>query len=220
MAGTVGGGIAGLIGGLFYGFAAVSQPLAPGVGAISLVLVLTCLTIVVALIGGAGVGFGIAGVRHVTGRLGPWSIAGGALGGFLIGGAAKLLGLDAFSLLLGRSPGDITGAPEGALIGAAVGFGLWIGRGRLRVSTAAASIAGAISGILITLLRGHMMGGSLELLALTFPGSRLRLDQIGHLFGEPGFGPIAQSVTGGLEGALFGAFVAGAMVLTRKSFGD
>ena len=37
-----------------------------------------------------------------------------------------------------------------------------------------------------------MMGGSLDLLAQSFPASRLRLDQIGGLFGEPGFGPVSQ----------------------------
>ena len=45
------------------------------------------------------------------------------------------------------------------------------------------------------------MGGSLDLLARSFPDSRLRLDPIGGLFGESGFGPISQVVTGGLEGA-------------------
>ena len=51
-AGTVGGGLAGFVGGLFYGFAGASQPLAPGMGAISIVLVLLCLTII-------GIPFGI-----------------------------------------------------------------------------------------------------------------------------------------------------------------
>src|SRR5690242_13044807 len=38
--GTVGGGVAGFIGGLIYGFAGASQPLAPGMGAVSVLLVL------------------------------------------------------------------------------------------------------------------------------------------------------------------------------------
>src|SRR5215213_7434428 len=46
-AGTIGGGVAGLIGGLFYGLAGASQPLQPGMGAASVLLVLVCLTIVV-----------------------------------------------------------------------------------------------------------------------------------------------------------------------------
>ena len=39
-AGTIGGGIAGLFGGLFYGFAGAAQPLQPGMGAVSVLLVL------------------------------------------------------------------------------------------------------------------------------------------------------------------------------------
>jgi hypothetical protein len=57
------------------------------------------------------------------------------------------------------------------------------------------------------------MGGSLDLLARNFPHSRLRLDQIGAVLGEQGFGPISQVVTGCLEGALFGACIVGAMVV-------
>src|SRR3954468_10839411 len=37
-AGTVGGGVAGFLGGLIYGFAGASQPLQPGLGAVSAVL--------------------------------------------------------------------------------------------------------------------------------------------------------------------------------------
>src|SRR5215208_6615188 len=48
-AGTIGGGIAGLLGGLFYGFAGASQPLAPGIGAVSVLLVLVCVSALVAL---------------------------------------------------------------------------------------------------------------------------------------------------------------------------
>jgi hypothetical protein len=60
------------------------------------------------------------------------------------------------------------------------------------------------------------MGGSLDLLARNFPGSRLKLDQLGALFGESTFGPISQTVTAGLEGALFGACLVGAMILSRR----
>ena len=44
-AGTIGGGVCGLLGGLFYGFAGASQPLQPGMGAVSVLLVLVCLGI-------------------------------------------------------------------------------------------------------------------------------------------------------------------------------
>jgi DNA-binding winged helix-turn-helix (wHTH) protein len=217
-AGTLGAGVAGVIGGLFYGFAGASQPLEPGIGAASVLLVLLWLTIAAALMGGAGVSFGIAAAGFARAR--PWSIVGGAAGGLVVGGVVKLLGLDAFNLLLGRSPGDITGGAEGLLLGGAVGFGAWLesrSPRSLRRSVAASALAGAAAGILIPLLGGRLMGGSLDLLARSFPGSRLRLDQIGTLFGESGFGPISQIVTGSLEGMLFAGCIVGAMILARRS---
>jgi hypothetical protein len=48
-AGTVGGGVAAFFGGLVYGFAGASQPLQPGLGAISILLVILCLTIIVGM---------------------------------------------------------------------------------------------------------------------------------------------------------------------------
>ena len=222
-AGMIGGGVAGVFGGLFYGFAVASHPLQTGTGAVSVLLVLVCLTILVALIGGGGVGFGIAAAGFASGRPSQWNIIGGACGGLVVGAFVKLLGLDAFNLLFGQSPGDITGAAEGALLGGAVGFGAWLGsrgtgRVPLRRSIAAAGLAGGAAGILIPLLGGRLMGGSLDLLARRFRDSRLRLDQIGGLFGESDFGPVSQVATSGLEGALFGACVVGAMIIARRSF--
>jgi len=218
-AGTIGAGIAGIVGGLAYGFAGASQPLGPGMGAASVLLVLLWLTIAAALMGGAGVSFGIAASGFASAR--QWSIVGGALGGLVVGGAVKLLGLDAFNLLLGQAPGEITGAAEGVALGGAVGLGAWLaGRAaeplRLRRGLAAAGLAGAAAGILIPLLGGRLMGGSLDLLARHFPNSRLRFDQIGALFGESGFGPVSQMVTGGLEGMLFGGCIVGAMIIARR----
>jgi DNA-binding winged helix-turn-helix (wHTH) protein len=218
-AGTLGGGVAGLVGGLVYGFAGASQPLQPGMGAISVLLVLMCLSVAVALLGAAGVALGIAATGFVPDRTRRWSIAGGALGGLIVGAIVKLLGLDAFSLLIGQSPGDITGPFEGVLLGGAVGLGAWLASrtGSIRRGAAVASLCGGAAGLVIPVLGGRMLGGSLDLLARHFPASRLRLDQIGALFGEQGFGPISQIVTGGLEGALFGGCVVGAMLLARRN---
>jgi len=220
--GTIGGGVAGLIGGLFYGFAGASDPLQPGMGSASVLLVLVCLTVLVALIGGIGVAFGIAAglARDPSGR---WAIAGGTAGGLIVGAVTKLLGIDAFNLLFGQSPGNITGAGEGAIIGGAVGLGAWLavkqGLGLRRGATLAA-LFGSVAGAVIPLLGGRLMGGSLAALAASFPNSRLKLDQIGQLFGEQRFGPVSQAVTGALEGALFAGCVVGAMVLARRSFPD
>lgn len=219
-AGTIGAGMAGLIGGLVYGFAGASQPLQPGMGAASVLLVLLCVTILMALIGGAGVATGIAAADAARDR--PWlRMLGGAAGGLVVGGIVKLLGLDAFNLLFGQSPGDITGGIEGAALGGAVGLGAWLAsRGAkarsLRHAAGIAALTGAAAGVLITLAGGRLMAGSLDLLSRQFPDSRLRLDQIGAIFGESGFGRVSEVVTGGLEGALFAGCIVGAMLIARR----
>ena len=216
-AGTTGAGVAGIFGGLFYGFISVSQPFV-GVGAVSLLLVLVCLNVIIGLTAGAGVSLGIAASGLLPGRRWRWSILGGAVGGLVVGAVVRLIGLDAFNLLFGQSPGDITGGLEGLLLGGAVGFGIWFGsRGatirRPRRTVIAAALAGGATGTLIPMLGGRLMGGSLNLLARSFPHSRLHVDQIGASFGELGFGPFSQAVTGCIEGALFGACIVGAMVV-------
>jgi len=225
-AGMIGGGLAGGVGGLLYGFAVAAEPMQSGVGAASVVLVLALITAVVGLLGGAGVSFGVAAAAGLAWkRRWLWSAVGGAAGGMLVGALVKLIGLDAFNLLFGQTPGAITGAGEGALLGGAVGFGVWLagrpGRdGSFRRGALFGGLAGGTAGVLIAVLGGRLMGGSLDLLARGFPDSRLRIGPIGGLFGEDGFGPVSQAVTSGLEGALFGAAVVGAMVLARRRLGD
>ncbi len=220
-AGAAGGGIAGLTGGLLYGFAGVSTPVQPGVGALSVLLVVTAVCVAVGAIGGAGVGLGLAAAAD--GERPPWyrSALGGALGGLLTGAVVKLLGVDTLSLLFGHAPSGLTGAAEGLVLGGVVGLGAWLGwregRPRLRLGSGLAALAGGIAGVAIALAGGRLMAGSLDLLARTFPESRLRLNPIGALFGEQGFGPVSQVVTAGLEGALFGGCVVGAMIVARRT---
>jgi DNA-binding winged helix-turn-helix (wHTH) protein len=248
-AGTLGGGVAGLIGGLLYGFAAAAQP---GVGAISVLLVLAGVCALVGLAAAAGVSLGIAAAGFASAYRALWIVVGGAGGGVLVGAMVKLLGTDAFNLLTGRTPGDIAGAPEGVLLGGVVGLAAWLaaplpqaggvrggperdartgpprapaasGRGgwsgSLRRGVAIAMALGALGGVLISLLGGRLMLGSLELLARSFPGSQLQLAPIGAWFGEDGLGPVGQAVSSGLEGALFGGCIVGAMILARSSLG-
>ena len=221
-AGMLGGGIAGVIGGLFYGLGA-AQPLPSGMGASSIVLVLIALTVGVGVIGGGSVGVGVAAARTAWGHASPGSIIGGAFAGLVVGAVVKLLGVDAFNLLFGQSPAGMTGTGEGALLGAAIGFGTWLYAGRglsLRLTAAATALTGAVVGVMIPVLGGRLMGGSLDLLTRQFPASRLRLDPIGGLFGEADFGPVTQAVTGGIEGALFCGFVVGTIILVQRRFGS
>lgn len=223
VAGTLGGGIAGLAGGLFYGFASAAGTAHSGMGAASVLIVLVCVTVVVALIGAAGVAFGIGAASLAAERQWQWSVLGGAFGGLTVGAIVNLLGIDAFNLLMGSAPAGMTGAPEGALLGASVGFGAGLarsGRVSFRRGVALAALVGAVAGVLIPLLGGRLMGGSLALLADSFPDSRLSLDRIGQLFGEDGFGSTSQTVTGGLEGLLFAGCIVGSMLLAEQARGQ
>lgn len=223
-AAMAGGGAAGVVGGLLYGFAAAAQPAQSGMGAASVLLVLGLVTALVGMLGGAGVGFGVAAAAGLAwGRTWLWIPVGGAAGGMVVGALVKLVGLDAFVLLLGEAPREITGAGEGALLGGAVGLAAWLSARAgvsLRRGVGVAGLAGATAGVLISVLGGRLMGGSLALLARGFPDSRLRIDALGGLFGETGFGPLSRAVTGGLEGALFAAAVVAAMTLARRRLGD
>lgn len=208
-AGTLGAGVAGIIGGLLYGIAADGRQ----IGGASTILVMLWLTLVIALLGGAGVSAGIAATRAVAPA---WRIAGGAGGGLLVGGIVNLVGLDAFDLLLGRSPGGITGAPEGLLLGAAVGAGSWAAErwpGSLYRRTAVAGVIGGAGGVVIVLLGGRLMGGSLDLLARSFPDSRLGFTR---LFGGGGLSGTAALLTAALEGLLFSACLVGAMLIAER----
>jgi len=217
-AGTLGAGVAGLIGGLVYGFAGASQPSATGPGAASVLIVLLCLAILLAAVGGLGVAAGIAVAERAADP--RWRILGGAAGGMIVGAMAKLLGIDAFMLLFGRSPGDITGAVEGLLLGGAAGIGAWLSDRKpgisARYGVLAGGVAGAFAGATIALLGRRLLAGSLVLLAARFPDSRLHLEGIGRVFGDDGFGIAAATATTAFEGALFAGCLTGALVLARR----
>jgi DNA-binding winged helix-turn-helix (wHTH) protein len=213
-AGTTGGGVAGVLGGLAFGFAAASHAQQNGVGALSALLVLVALATLLCLIGAAGVVGGIAAARLVARNFTFAGLVGGAAGGLLVGALGKLIGQDAFLLLFGQAPGDITGAPEGLLLGAAVGLAddlsrRFVGGRSIPRSALLAAVLGALAGLLIAATGGQLFGGSLSLLAESFPGARLHLDLLGQL---------AAVVTSTLEGAWFSLCLVGALALARVEF--
>lgn len=219
-AGIAGSAVAGVCGGLIYGFAAASQPAEAGPGSFSILLVLVSVTVLVGLIGAAGVSVGVAIARLARPSSLIWSAVGGASGGLLVGAFGKLLGLDAFTLLVGRSPGNITGAAEGALIGVSVGIAasLAMRTGDLRRGTAIAAVCGGSAGIVISALGGRLMLGSLELLASGFPNSRLHLDQISRPFANAALDHLAHVLDAAAEVGLFATCVVGAMMIARRRF--
>lgn len=197
-AGLVGGAVAGLVGGITYGLLAATDP-PDGTGAISIVLVMTCLCLLVGLLGGLGVGVGVAAGRQLSpGRLFP-TMAGGAVGGLVVGSFGRLIGLDAFSLLVGSRPVAITGGSEGVLIGAMAGASVWLalrGPGLPERVALGALLLGAAAGLLVTLGGGQMMAGSLSVLAAAHPQAPL-----GNLLAA--LPPWALLASSAIEGATF-----------------
>jgi hypothetical protein len=192
-AALAGGGI-----GLVYGFVGAARPGAGTGGALSLLLVLALVTIFAAATAGLGIAAGIAAARFIRSREWYWSLAGGALGGLLLGAFGNLVGTDAFRLLLGNEPERFAGALEGALTGAAVGLAVAFG-GRVRFPLALALAAGLAAGSVAALLDGRMMAGSLLELVRAFPGSSLRLG---------GLDSMGLLLSAAFEGAVFCAAMA------------
>ena len=217
-AGAAGGVLAGIGGGFLYGLGASPDPLHPSVGATSFLFVMLAVNILAASIGGVGVGAGIGIAHHFWRPRMLTTFAGGAIGGLLIGGIVKLLGVDAFSVLLGRAPNGIGGGLEGLIIGGAVGLGthLTLRRKHGWPSFGGAAGLGAIAGAILPLIGGRLMAASLDSLAQTYPNSPINMDALGRWFGEAQFGLRAQIGVTAVEGLMFGACVALAIRFARR----
>lgn len=221
-AGTVGGGLAGLVGGLVYGMIGMTQP---GIGATSALLVILSIATLLGIAGGAGVSFGAAATGTIRRQQLHWPIIGGAAGGLLVGSLAKLVGMDAFTLLIGQAPTDITGPMEGLVMGGAAGLAISLAMRQGRSIPSARTIAtfaaiGLVAGTAIAITGGRLMLGSLDGLAQQFPQSRLNMGQLGGLFGERGFGLISRIASTGFEAMLFVTGVATATALAQRDLND
>lgn len=207
---AIGGGLAGVAGGFLYGLGASPDPLEPAVGAASFLIVMLSVNILAAALGGFAIGAGIALAHRIAGPKIMATAVGAALGGLAVGAAVKMLGVDAFSVLLGRAPVGIAGGFEGLVLGGAIGIGSHLSLARVRSwpSISGAALCGGVAGALLPLLGGKLMGASLDALAEAFPGSRLNIDRLGQWFGESHFGLISQVAFGAVEGFLLGAGIA------------
>jgi DNA-binding winged helix-turn-helix (wHTH) protein len=203
LAGTVGALAAGALVGLVYGFAGAAA--VAGGGTMSLLLVIVLVSALSAGVAGAGIAAGIAVSRKTASPGWWWRVAGGALGGTILGAFANIIGKDAFRLLFGQAIGPFAGAPEGFVTGTAVGLAYAIVARHGRTGAMLAALIGAAAGAIIVLPGGRMMAGSLQALVAAFPSSQFRLD----------LGPVGDLVTAMFEGAVF----VPALVLAMHRFG-
>lgn len=219
----LGGAASGLAGGVILGAGLGIAREATPLEAAELVLVLVTLGFFIGAIGGLGVSFGMSSLARVAYRHSKWwSVAGGTAGGAVVGGSTKLLGVDTVRALFGQSPAGITGALEGAAIGAGLSLGVvlaatFIRRSRPWQRVLAASIGAMCGGVFLTVIGGNLFSASLEIVARMFANSQIRMEPLAPLFGEVHFGQTTQIVMGALEGLLFGAGVASGIEVSGRS---
>ena len=221
--GTLGAMASGMVGGLMLSTGLAMARHVTALEAISLILVLVSMGAFIGAIGGLGVSFAMTAASQVTYRHSRWwSVIGGAAGGAIVGGSSNLLGTDTLRALFGQNPTGLTGAPEGAVIGAGVSLGAVI---VMQLLTGArpwqkvlgASLGAMCAGILLTVIGGNLFSSSLEIVARSFADSQVRMDPLAPYFGEVRFGQTTQIIMGAIEGFLFGAgLTAGIEISTRN----
>jgi len=223
--GSLGGGLAGVFGGVAGGLLLMSAP--GSKASFAIVPVLALIGGGAGAAGGAGVGAGLTVAEAVTrSRRAVALIAGAALGGGLAGWIVQWLARWSLTALFGLETG-IGGGLEGLAIGAAAGLGYSLAtphaadglaapRGRRRFVVAAVTAAACGLAALALALAGRpLVGGTVHLIAQASAGSQVTLTPLGRLIGEPDFGRLTAALIAAGEGVLFGAGFAWG--LTRRS---
>ena len=210
---TLGGLAAGVVGGVFYGALGTS-----GGGAGGFVTVLL-LTAALALLGGSGIGMGMALAALWRGERSWAVVAGGAAGGTVVGGLGSALALYGMQALTGAMPPQVTGMFEGLALGLAAGFALVLARRfaarRIAATLVAASVGALIAGF-TAFWGGRFYSMTLLILEREFPRSRLDMAGVAPLFGEDGFYMFTQLGTAMLEGAVFVSAIVLANLVWRR----
>jgi hypothetical protein len=211
ISGTLGASSSGMAGGLMLGLGLAVARQATPLEAASLIFVLVSLGTFIGALGGFGVSFGMVAASHITYRHSRWwSVVGGAAGGAAIGGITKLLGVDIIRAVFGQHPSGITGAMEGAIIGAGVTLGAVlmgeIFKGARPITKVIGAALGAmVAGVLLTVIGGNLFSGSLEVIARSFTNSQIRMEPLANYFNAVQFPNTRQMIFGAIEGLMFGA---------------
>jgi DNA-binding winged helix-turn-helix (wHTH) protein len=219
-----GGGVAGALGGAAGGLILSAMPTStasPAVAPVLAVIGAAC-----GATGGAGVGAGLAVAEAAfRSRRMLALVAGGAIGGGLVGLAAQWLSRWTLAALVGMHV-NVGGGIEGLAIGGAAGLGyaastalveggMAAPRGWRRVATAAVvGLACAAATLALAVGGRALVGGTVHLIASASQGSQALFTPLGRIVGEPDFGPVSAAILGLGEGLLFGAGLA--FGLTRR----
>jgi len=204
------GAVAGLAGGALLALAPASRAPATAIP------VLMALGAVAGFAGAAGVAAGIAAAEAVArSRRSSAILAGGSLGGLIIGGLLQALVGWTLDSVFGLRV-SLGGPLEGLCLGGAVAAGYAAttslreggiaapsGRARWRTAASCAAAAGTTA-ILLSLTGAPLVGGTINAVAQASAGSQVALTPLGGWLGEPAFGPLTRTLVAAAEGTLFG----------------
>jgi DNA-binding winged helix-turn-helix (wHTH) protein len=211
-AGATGGAAAGLCGGLVLYLAPMSQ------ARLQSSLALGVIGALAGGLGAAGVGAGLATAEVLArSRRGLALTLCGAAAGGLVALVAHVLLRALLEGLVGVHLNYTGGAFDGLVLGAAAGAGYGLatrqppggglaaptGPARLKAVALTGACCAATAAALA--LAGRLMvGGLIHDIARTSRDAELVLAPLGHLIGEPGFGPMTRAILSAFEGGMFG----------------
>jgi len=221
---SIGGGVAGLLGGMVGGLLLAAAP-----GSSAPLAVLPVLAVIgsgCGAVGGAAIGAGMSIAEAVARSQRTVAlIVGAAIAGGVAGAAIQWLGRESLLALVGVHVAT-GGGLEGLVVGATVGLGYALAtsgveggmaapRGRVRLRVAGLTALACGLGALALSASGRpLVGGTIHAIAQASQGSQAALTPLGRIIGEPDFGPITRALIGMGEGLFFGAGLA--FGLTRR----
>jgi transcriptional regulator HilA, main transcriptional regulator of SPI1 len=210
--GAIAGAAAGMCGGVILYLAPMSQ------ARLQSSLALAAIGALAGGVGAGGVGAGLAAAEVLArSRRGLALTLCGAAAGALVAlfGHALLRALleglvgGHYSYGGGAFDGLVLGAAAGAGYGLATrqppGGGLAAPSGRARLKAAATvGVCCAVAAIVLAMTDRLLVGGLVHDIARASRDAQLVLAPLGHLIGEPGFGPVTRAILSAFEGGTFG----------------
>jgi len=211
---SIGGGAAGAVGGAVGGFLLA---VAPGSAAPPAVVpVLAVIGAGCGALAAAGVGAGLSIAESLLrSRRTLALIAGGAVGGGVVGLLVQLIGRWSLAVLVGVDA-PVNGGLEGLVIGGAAGLGFAVatahvngglaaprGLGRLRAAMMTAGACG-LAALGLAMAGRSLVGGTIHAITQASIGGQAILTPLGRLLGEPGFGAVSAALISTGEGLVFG----------------
>jgi len=200
--GATGGGLAGLAAG---GLGGLILAAAPGSAAtFAIAPVLAVIGGICGAVGGGGVGAGLSLAEpHARTQRVLALVAGAALGGGIAGVAVQWLARWGLAALVGVDV-EVGGGLEGVVIGGAAGAGYALATSHRGPMALMMAVLCGVAGLALTLAGSPLVGGSIHVIADAVEGSRATLAPLGRLIGEPDLGPVSRAVLAFGEAAAFG----------------